>query len=187
MSDFFSQIVIAVILPAAALAVRLLLQKTADPKQREYVVELPEGRTRYIEVPSKADVPKTVLREYEMQERVFTALRNLRETANIRVERGRDVDFLVHLPNDSPVGIDIKTKFGKHAFKEIDSFIAGKLEVPKLILLVFDTIPPRLIRQTAKLVASGKIQLESIADAGSDPQPLETRLAALLGAKLGTA
>ncbi len=122
---------------------------------------------------------KYVQREYDLQERVFNALSNLQEAANIRFERGRDVDFLVHLSDDSSVGIDIKTKFGKHAFKEIDSFIAGKLEVPKLILLVFDSIPPRLIRQTRDLTATGKIQLASITD--SDAQSLESRLAALLG------
>jgi hypothetical protein len=179
MSDLLSQIVVAVILPVGALAARFLLQNLPVPKQREYVVELPEGRPLYIELSSKDNVREAVQREYDLQERVYNALSHLQEMGILKFERGRGVDFLVHLSDDSSVGIDIKTKFGKHAFKEVDSFIAGKLEVPKLILLVFDSIPPRLIRQTRDLTASGKIQLASITD--SDTQSLETRLAALLG------
>jgi hypothetical protein len=183
MSDLLSQIVLAVIVPTGALAVRYMLQRSTETQKREYIVEMPDGRKQYVEVEgqSQAAISKVVLREYELEERVFDILRGFQERGDIQVERGRDVDFVILGPDGTRTGIDIKTQFGKHAFKEIDQFKTGKLSVQRLILLVFGKIEPRVIRQTTDLVDAGRLKLESI----PDPAALEMHLAALLQAEKG--
>ena len=174
MNDLLSQIVVAVIVPAGALGLRYMLQRSRETQKREYIVEMPDGRKQYLEVEgqSQAAISKAVLREYELEERVFGILRGFQEKGDIQVERGRDVDFVIHRPDGTRTGIDIKTQFGKHAFKEINQFKAGKLGVQRLILLVFGKIEPRVIRQTRDLVDAGRLKLESIPDLAALPKHL---------------
>lgn len=178
-SDLLSGIVGALVVPGVALAFRYVLQMSGATRTRELMVDMPEGPRKTIKVigASSATISKAVLHEYELQERVLAFLTNHRDTGNVKFGRGNDMDFILETQAGSRTGIVIKTQFGKHAFDEIDEFQAGKLGVEKLLLLVSGEIPPRVIRQTAELVQSGRLQLESIPESAA----LETHLAKLLG------